>query len=345
MQGLELEHINFSAGGRQILRDVSLRVQNGETVALLGPSGSGKTTLLRVVAGLEHAASGSVRFDGVEMRGIPAHGRGFGMMFQDHALFPHLNVAKNVEFGLRRGGGDARGKAARRAEVLELVGLSGFEQRSLEKLSGGERQRVALARSLAPQPRLLMLDEPLGSLDRGLRERLAADLREILTTLQVTALYVTHDQFEAFTVADRIAILDAGQIVRIDTPRGIWDEPQTEFVAHFLGFENIIGGVRAADGAWQTTLGTFLPEGSSTTGGALLLRTEGANLVSAPGQNVATGTVTAARFRGGSTEVTIRGGDEELVFDVPSATAAPEPGSLVHVAIPRAQVLGRATAG
>ena len=339
MQGLELDHISFSAGGRQILRDISLGVRNGETVALLGPSGSGKTTLLRVVAGLERAASGSVRFDGAEMTGIPAHERGFGMMFQDHALFPHLNVAKNVEFGLRRAGGGTRAIAARRAEVLELVGLSGFEHRTLEKLSGGERQRVALARSLAPQPRLLMLDEPLGSLDRGLRERLAADLRGILTRLQVTALYVTHDQFEAFTVADRIAILDAGRIVRIDTPRGIWDDPQTEFVARFLGMENIVRGTRGADGAWQTALGSFVPEGASTGGGTLLLRTEGAALVSASGPNVAAGTVTAARFRGGATEVTIRSGDEKLTFEVPSAAAAPEPGSTIYVAIPRVQVL------
>ena len=339
MDGLAIDGVGFSAAGRQILGDVSLRVQRGETVGLLGPSGSGKTTLLRVIAGLERAASGSVRFDGIEMTPVPAHERGFGMMFQDHALFPHLNVAKNVEFGLRHAGWNAQRRAARRDEVLELVGLAGFEKRTLEKLSGGERQRVALARSLAPQPRLLMLDEPLGSLDRGLRERLADELRHILSTLEITAVYVTHDQFEAFTVADRIAILDAGRIVRLDTPRGIWDDPRTEFVARFLGLENIIPGARQTDGSWKTDIGVFVPQLVNPAGGSLLLRAEGARLVETSGPNVATGIVTTVRFRGGSTEVTIRSGDAEITFDLLSSGATPQPGSSVNVAIPTVQVL------
>lgn len=324
MEALEIAGVSFEAGGRAILRDVSLVVSPGETVALLGPSGSGKTTLLRMVAGLDRPSAGRILFGGMDVTDTPAHRRGFGMMFQDHALFPHLAVAANVEFGLRRGHWDAARRQQRQSEVLALVGMGGFEGRSIEKLSGGERQRVALARALAPEPHLLMLDEPLGSLDRGLRERLAMDLREILQGLGVPALYVTHDQFEAFTVADRLAIMNEGRIVRAGNPREVWDEPRTEFVARFLGMENI---VPAGQVDWA----------GAAAGALLLLRDEGATLADGPAGHVISGNVQSLHFRGATTELRLHRAEQELSFSFPSSSTLPAPGDTAFVHVPRVQ--------
>ena len=208
---LELRSIEVERGGSTILRGISLTVADGEIVCLTGPSGSGKTTLLRVIAGLSVPAAGTVSFDGTDLRDVPVHRRGFGLVFQDHALFPHRDVAGNVGFGLRMQGVRGRELAAGVAAQLELVGLAGHERRDVTTLSGGEQQRVALARALAPGPRLLLLDEPLASLDRELRDRLALDLRKILRELGVTAIHVTHDLAEAATVGDRtVALADLG---------------------------------------------------------------------------------------------------------------------------------------
>lgn len=326
MDALEIAGISFEAGGRPILREVSLTVAAGETVALLGPSGSGKTTLLRIVAGLDQPTAGAVRFSQSDVSSVPAHRRGFGMMFQDHALFPHLDVAGNVDFGLKLAHWDAARRVSRRSSVLALVGLAGFERRTIEKLSGGERQRVALARALAPQPRLLMLDEPLGSLDRGLRERLATDLRGILESLGVPALYVTHDQFEAFTVADRLAIMNEGRIVRTGTPREVWEDPGTEFVARFLGMDNIVPAA-ALGGFAQAAGGQPLA----------LLRDEGATLADAPGAGVVSGAVVSAHFQGAKTELRLSAGGADLSFTFPSDIELPAAGETVHVRVPRVQ--------
>lgn len=328
METLEVEGIGFEVGGRAILRDVSLRVAPGETVALLGPSGSGKTTLLRMVAGLDRPTSGRVLFGGRDVTGVPAHRRGFGMMFQDHALFPHLDVAGNVEFGLRESGWDPARRATRRKETLALVGLEGFEKRTIEKLSGGERQRVALARTLAPRPALLMLDEPLGSLDRGLRERLADDLRVILSGLGVPALYVTHDQSEAFTVATTLAIMNTGRIVRTGTPHEVWEQPRTEFVARFFGLENIVPTER-------------FPQLAAAEAPAplLLLRGEGARIATGPGPNVVSGQVTTVRFQGAGTEVRLDVGDASLSFGFPSGGELPAAGQTAHIHVARVQTL------
>jgi thiamine transport system ATP-binding protein len=221
------------------LDGASIDVAGGEVVTVLGPSGSGKTTLLRVIAGLQRPDSGRVSLDGIDLAGTPSHRRGIGLVFQDHALFPHRDVAANVAFGLRMRGDPAEAVAARTAELLDLVGLPGLGKRSVGALSGGEQQRVALARALAPEPRVLLLDEPLGSLDRRLRDRLLGDLGRLFDELDQTAVYVTHDQTEAFALGDRVAVMRAGQVVQAATPDDLWARPRDADVARFLGIENV----------------------------------------------------------------------------------------------------------
>ena len=238
---LRVEGLTVSFDGVAALDDASLDVSSGETVTVLGPSGSGKTTLLRVVAGLLVPDEGRVVLDGEDLAGVPPHRRGVGLVFQDHALFPHRNVAENVAFGLRMRGDDPGATARRVHELLELVGLAGFERRSVGTLSGGEQQRVALARALAPEPRLLLLDEPLGSLDRRLRDRLLDDLARLFDGLDVTALYVTHDHTEAFTLGDRVAVMRHGRVVQVATPDELWAQPVDEDTARFLGIANVDG--------------------------------------------------------------------------------------------------------
>ncbi|WP_416345308.1 ABC transporter ATP-binding protein [Isoptericola peretonis] len=214
---------------------VSLDVAAGEIVALLGPSGCGKSSLLRAVAGLEPLAGGSVAFDGEDLAGVPVHRRGFGLLFQDGQLFPHRDVGRNVAYGLETQGTSRAERAARVAELLADVGLAGYERRSVATLSGGEKQRVALARALAPRPRLLLLDEPLSALDRRLRERLAVDVRDTLKAAGTTAVFVTHDHDEAFTVADRVAVMDAGRLLQVDAPDVLLRAPANARVTEFLG--------------------------------------------------------------------------------------------------------------
>ncbi len=208
---LEVIDIHKSYEDAPLLRGISFTVAAGETVCLLGASGSGKSTLLRIIAGLEAAEEGRICWDGKDLASVPAHRRGFGLVFQDYALFPHLNVVENVAFGLQMLNLPPGQIKARVTEVLDKVNLSEFQDRRVTDLSGGEQQRVALARALAPNPHLLMFDEPLGALDRSLRERLMEELRSILHTTGVPAVYVTHDQEEAFTLADRILLLHAGR--------------------------------------------------------------------------------------------------------------------------------------
>ena len=277
---LQLEAISKTyPGGTQALRDVDLAVNNGEILCLLGPSGCGKTTLLRVVAGLEAADAGSVRFQGRDLAATPPHQRGFGFMFQDFALFPHRTVAENVEFGLRMAKLPRAKRDARVAAMLDLVNLPGYGKRTIFELSGGERQRVALARSLAPEPALLMLDEPLGSLDRGLREELVEELRTILKEMGVTALYVTHDQDEAMALSDRIVVMQHGRIEQIGTPREVYTNPATPFVARFFGYSNLLPAHPTSSGV-TTPLGLF-PLHAPTTSNemTLLLRPEAARLI------------------------------------------------------------------
>ncbi len=229
---LEVVDLQVDIEGVKILDHASLDVVDGEIVGLLGPSGSGKSTLLRAVAGLTDVQSGDIRWNGSSILDTPTHQRNFGLMFQGYALFPHLDVAGNVGFGLRMGGNDAPGPIIRQA--LEWVGLSGFEDREIDSLSGGERQRVALARTLAPQPRFVMLDEPLGALDRNLREHLMGEVRTILTDRGVTGIVVTHDREEAVAMSDRLALMRSGQVVQTGGLEEILAMPTNDWVTNFL---------------------------------------------------------------------------------------------------------------
>jgi thiamine transport system ATP-binding protein len=221
---------------------VSLELPRGEVLAVLGPSGCGKSTLLRAVAGLESLETGTVSCDGQDLARVPTHRRGFALMFQDGQLFPHQSVGANVGYALRIRRRPRAQVAERVEELLDLVGLPGYADRAPTTLSGGERQRVALARALAVEPRLLLLDEPLSALDRNLRERLAGDLRSILVNAGTTALLVTHDQEEAFAVADRMAVMRAGRVVQAGTIDEVWRRPADGEVAAFLGYATVLDG-------------------------------------------------------------------------------------------------------
>ncbi|WP_406638172.1 ABC transporter ATP-binding protein [Amycolatopsis sp. WGS_07] len=251
---LTVRDLTVHYGSFAAVRDARLDIADGEVLALLGPSGSGKSTLLRAITGLEPMSSGSVAWDGTDLADVPVHKREFGLVFQDGQLFPHRDVAANIAFGLRMHGVPRERHAARVKELLKLVGLEGYERRRVTELSGGQAQRVALARALAPEPRLLLLDEPLSGLDAGLREQLAIDLAELLRRSKITALLVTHDQEEAFTLADRVAVLDAGEIRQEGAVRSVWNNPVDEDVARFLGVTTFLDG-EAADGVVRTELG------------------------------------------------------------------------------------------
>ncbi len=330
---VQVDKISRDYNGTRVVADVSFRMQEGEILCLLGPSGSGKTTLLRLLAGLEQPDAGRFLFDGRDMSTVAPHKRHLGMMFQEYALFPHKNVGDNIRFGLEmlRWSGDRQQQRVR--EMLNLVGLKDMEKRRIDELSGGERQRVALARSLAPQPRLLLLDEPLGSLDRVLRDRLAEEIRSILKSQQVTAVFVTHDQAEAFAVADTIAILRRGHLEQIDRPEKIYRKPNSVTVAAFLGFRNLIDCRHHQPAALFTQLTPELTNFS----GRLLIRPEGARL---SGQRTGDGNrpqlagrVTKKQFQGQIYALEIKKNGLQLHFDLPIDPAPPEIGALVTLEI------------
>ncbi len=237
---LAVTDVRVSFGDLVALRDVALSVPLGSTTVVMGPSGCGKSTLLRVIAGLQQPERGHVDWMGEPIDGVPPHERGFGLMFQDYALFPHRSVGANVGFGLRMAKWDEAAIRARVSEMLELVGLAGYTTRSIGNLSGGEQQRVALARALAPSPRVLMLDEPIGALDRDLRSALMREMRSIFRGHELSVIYVTHDQHEAFGHADHNAVMRSGEILRTGSPEHLWNHPGSAFVARFLGHENVI---------------------------------------------------------------------------------------------------------
>ncbi|MBD0372944.1 MAG: ABC transporter ATP-binding protein [Pyrinomonadaceae bacterium] len=244
MSFLSLQNISKRYGATRAVVDVSLEVERGEFFGLLGPSGCGKTTTLRMVAGLEAPDSGSIMLDGRDITRLAADRRGFGMVFQSYALFPHLNVFENVAFGLRARHLSQKEIARRVAEALSMVSLNGYERRGVDELSGGQQQRVAIARAISIEPRLLLFDEPLSNLDVALREETRTELRELVKRLELTALYVTHDQEEAFALCDRISVMSEGRILQTGTPRGLYEQPEEIRVARFLGRNNLIEAVR-----------------------------------------------------------------------------------------------------
>lgn len=337
---LKVSHVSKSYPGLPVLKEASFAVAQGEIACLLGPSGCGKTTLLRIVAGLEAPDTGTVTWDGQDLAGVPVHRRNFGFMFQDYALFPHKDVAANVAFGLRMAGWRPAEITTRVRETLALVALSGYEHRRVTDLSGGEQQRVALARSLAPRPRLLMLDEPLGALDRALREQLMNELRAILKRVGVTALYVTHDQEEAFAVADRVLIMRArpeagvgGWIEQDAPPAEVYRHPATAYVAAFLGFKNLMAGtvvaVETSSVTVETPLGILaaadapgrFASGQRVT---VLIRPEAADVrpAGASGPNVVPGRLLEASFRGSYHLIrTAHAGDMTLICEASAADA------------------------
>jgi len=243
---LTLSDVTVRFGEVTAVDDVSLTLPTGQVLAVLGPSGCGKSTLLRAIAGLEPVSAGGITWDEHDLRGVPTHRRGFALMFQDGQLFPHRSVAGNVGYPLRIRRRPRAEVRARVAELLDLVGLEGYADRTPATLSGGERQRIALARALATSPRLLLLDEPLSALDKVLRERLAGDLREILVRAGTTALLVTHDHEEAFAVADRMALMRDGRVVQQGTVSEVWENPVDDEAASFLGYASVLRGDPAA---------------------------------------------------------------------------------------------------
>jgi thiamine transport system ATP-binding protein len=296
---LRVEQVSVIIDRTPILHDIDLELADQEVVAVLGPSGSGKTTLLRVIAGLQRPSSGRVVVDGRDITEVPTHRRGIGLMFQDHALFPHRDVAGNVGFGLRMAGDHKREVAARIDEVLELVGLAGFARRPIAGLSGGERQRVALARALAPRPSVLLLDEPLGSLDRALRDRLLDDLGGVLRASGASVVHVTHDQSEAFATGDRLVIMRAGRIAQVGEPREVWRRPVDSEVARIVGPVTLVPVEVEPGGTVRAPWGTVEAEADGVTGhGSLVLRPDSLVVTSEPGDATVDGVVVGSTFRG-----------------------------------------------
>ncbi|MGW7520267.1 ABC transporter ATP-binding protein [Streptomyces sp. NPDC054796] len=329
---LRLDGVTVRFGDRAALDSVGLEVAEHETVCVLGPSGSGKSTLLRVVAGLQEADEGRVLLSGRDQWGVPPHKRGVGLMFQDHQLFPQRDVGGNVAFGLRMHGTDKAASAARVGELLDLVGLPGARRRAVAALSGGEQQRVALARALAPQPRLLMLDEPLGQLDRSLRERLVVELRALFHRLGTTVLAVTHDQGEAFALADRVVVMRDGRVAQAGTPLEVWRRPASEFVARFLGFDNVVAATVEGETAVTPWGKLPVPDGTEQGDCLLLVRPTGVRLT-APEDGLRCA-VEARTFRGGSASAVtllLRPGDGPVLEASCGLREAPEPGETIGV--------------
>jgi len=300
---LRMEAVTVAFGDVVALDGVNLDADTGSTTVVMGPSGCGKSTLLRVVAGLQPIEAGQVTWMDRSLDGKAPHERGFGLMFQDYALFPHRTVGANVAFGLRMARWDGAAIRDRVGQLLDMVGLAGYAGRSVGNLSGGEQQRVALARALAPSPHLLMLDEPIGALDRDLRSQLMMEMRNIFRDLGLTVVYVTHDEQEAFSLADHIAVMRAGRIVRSSTPEDVWRNPGSAFTARFIGHENVLDEVAAGRLATIGLLPSAHPISIAPPAITATPRSEG------PGQ------VVDSRFVSGTYRTTITVGGVTLIAE------------------------------
>ncbi len=349
MSLLRIEGLSKQFGTAQALAGLDLQVEAGEFLALLGGSGSGKSTLLRLIAGFEKPDAGHILLEGQDLTALPPHQRPLNMMFQSYALFPHLSVAGNVAYGLKRDGIPRSGREARVAEALAMVGLTEFAARMPHRLSGGQRQRVALARALVKRPRLLLLDEPLGALDANLRERTGFELRALQRRTGASFIMVTHDQQEALALADRVALLDQGRLVQLGPPREIYERPATRFVATFLGAANVLegtpdgqGGLHSA-GLAATLRGTAAwPDGVS----ACALRPERI-MLNGPARpvNSAEGVVEDAAFRGDDSLLLVRakGGALLRVSHAEEDGPPPPSGSVVRLSWDAAALVPLAT--
>jgi spermidine/putrescine ABC transporter ATP-binding subunit len=309
MPPLRLDGVSKSFAGTQVLKPLQLDLAQGEMLALLGPSGCGKTTTLRLIAGFEAPDAGRVLIDGRDVTRLPPNKRGLGMVFQNYSLFPHMTVGENVAFGLKMRGVGSAEKTGRVRQMLQMVRLDQMEDRQIHQLSGGQQQRIALARALATAPSILLLDEPLGALDKNLREGMQFELRDIQRKLGITSILVTHDQEEALTMSDRVAVMAQGEVVQIGRPTDVYDRPRTRFVSEFLGTANIFSGVvRAQSGStdWLVTLDAQPQVAAPVQSDAALVVGQHVTfavrpekfLLGPPGQNAVSARVQDVVFRG-----------------------------------------------
>ena len=340
---LSLQHITKNFGEGDVLRDISLDVARGEFVTLLGASGCGKTTTLRIISGLETPDEGTVLLDGKDVTVLPPERRPVNTVFQSYALFPHMNVEKNVAYGLRVRGMDKASIAKRVREMLELVQMEDYAKRMPSQLSGGQRQRIAIARALAPEPELLLLDEPLGALDLQLRRQMQLELKRLQKKLGITFVYITHDQEEAINMSDRIAVMRGGRFDQIGTPEEIYDEPKTHYVAQFIGRSTILDGtvesvgrnmavIRGACGSFRVDASRALLIAEESC--EVCVRTERMRASSVPIEGFdLPATVREARYAGGSvlTYVTLKNGTEAVATSEGRLSDALKPGSTAYL--------------
>lgn len=329
---IELTDVARHYGAVHAVDKVSFSVRPGEFFAMLGPSGSGKTTCLRLIAGFEQPSRGTVRLAGTDMTGVPPYERDVNTVFQDYALFPHLNVLDNIAYGLRMKGVDATERRRRAQEALELVALEPFGGRRPSQLSGGQRQRVALARAVVNRPKVLLLDEPLGALDLRLREQMQTELKRLHRKLGISFVYVTHDQGEAMSMADRVAVFSNGRLEQVDSPQTLYQHPATSFVAEFVGGSNVLRGDLA-----QSVGGR--------AGQPVAVRSEHLRVLSVQalvpdGHRVLSGVVSDLSFHGATTRIEVRVGAQSvhaaLTNQEDGGLELPELGETVQVSWPTA---------
>ncbi len=320
-KAVEVQAVSKSFGTFQALKSVSFDIYDNEFFTMLGPSGCGKTTLLRMIAGLEQPSSGNIRLHGKDILDLPPHKRRVNTVFQSYALFPHMTLEQNIVYGLENLGWEKDRRQARTAEMLDMVHMSPFARRKPSQLSGGQRQRIALARALAPQPEVLLLDEPLSALDLKLRQAMRDELRSLQRQTGITFVFVTHDQEEALDMSDRICVLGHGEIQHLGTPNEIYEDPENRFVADFIGETNFFSvDVLSVDGNQATVrsdmgfeITTFQKGAVAGTKAALSLRPEKIGLEDqASGELTMTGLIINKNYMGGYTHYTVRVGDVEL---------------------------------
>jgi iron(III) transport system ATP-binding protein len=340
--GIEIAGVNLSYGATHVLKGINLTVNPGEFFAFLGPSGCGKTTLLRLIAGFNTAQTGVVKIGGEDISALPPWKRDVGMVFQSYALWPHMSVAKNVAFGLEERKLPRAKIETRVDQALDLVGLKHLKDRKPSQLSGGQQQRVALARTIAIRPKVLLLDEPLSNLDAKMRVQVRRELRELQQELGITTIFVTHDQEEANSICDRIAVMHEGIVQQVGTPMTLYDKPANLFVANFLGTANILdGAVDAAGGRFAINGGGAvpLPAGDELPAGAqLVFRPQNAALVTpvtAPAKNRARldGVIAHREFLGASVRYSVRVGTSDVLVDVAHQAGVEPPGIGERIAV------------